>query len=131
MDAETLRAATEAFVRGIDADVRGFLPGSSMAVAALGLALAAGAYLGARYLGWGSVFGWISAGVVAFFGLGAAGMIASRAARGYVIREVVPRIERFRKAHGMTTEEFVRSASEVLGGSGSGLAPYLDDLLQS
>ena len=130
LNQETFRAAAEAFVRGIDADIRQYLPASSMVVAALGCVAAAGVYLGARHLGWGTAFAWVLVGVVVFFGLGAAGMIASRAERRYVLREVFPRIRRFAKEHGMTTEEFVRLATEILGSSRNGLAPYLDDMFQ-
>jgi len=129
VDEATLRAATEAFVHGVDQDIRRFLPPLSIVVAFLAVAASAGAWFGARSMGWGAGFGIALSLAVAFFGLGGAGMMVERAEQRFVRESIVPRIEAFRRDHGMSPEEFVRVAGEVVGRSGSGLAQYLDDLL--
>ncbi len=129
VDEETLRAATEAFVHGVDQDIRRFMPAPSLVVAFLTFAAATGALIGVRHMGWGSGIGIALSLAIAFFGFGGAGMMMERAEERFFRETIVPRIEAFRKDHGMSPEEFVRIAAEVVGRSGSGLAQYLDDLL--
>ncbi len=130
-DDTTILAASQAFIRGIDSDIEEFFPGSALVVAALGLGLAVGGYVGARHLEWGSGIAWVIAGVIAVVGLTAAGLVTARAERRFVHRRIVPKIEAFRKDHGMTRDEFVRIAAETLGKRRKGLAQYLDDFFQT
>ncbi len=126
---DTVLAACEAFARGIDRDIREYVPVGPLVLGFAGIAGGVAFVIWGRGAGLGTFLPAVIGVAAALAVIVVAAALLSAAERRYVVRVVLPKVERFRTRHGLSRERFAEIAARVVAGRSDGLAGYLDDLL--
>jgi len=126
---ETLRKAAEGLIRGLDSDLRSYLPPWSIFIGAVAVGISIGLFLLLRHFGFGIAVSSFSAIVIAFFGLAGVGVSTEKAEARFFRNQVLPRIEKFSTEHNMSSEELIRIANETLTKETGGLVNYFDEII--